>query len=127
MIYYLYCTNDFYQSDFFSFHKFYISSCGFFFPLKKVLFNISYQADLVDLNSFGICLCVKLFISLSELNDSLIGYSILGCRFFHHFECMVPIPSSLQFLLKSAEYFTEVPLHISSLFYLAAFKSISSS
>ena len=37
---------------------------------------------LVVLNSLNFCLCEKLFISPSILNEILAGYRNLGCRFF---------------------------------------------
>jgi len=36
----------------------------------------------VALNSLSFCLSVKLLISPSYLNETLAGYSNLGCRFF---------------------------------------------
>lgn len=48
-----------------------ISSCGLFFCTYRIFFHISCKADLVVLNSSNFCLFVKLFISPSNLNDSL--------------------------------------------------------
>ena len=45
-------------------------------------FHICCNAGLVVLNSFNFCLSEKLFISSSILNEILVGYSNLGCRFF---------------------------------------------
>ena len=45
-------------------------------------FNICCKAGLVVLNSVKFCLSEKLFIPLSVLNEILVGYSNLGCRFF---------------------------------------------
>ena len=45
-------------------------------------FNICCKAGLVVLNSLNFCLCEKLFISPSFLNEILAGYCNLGCRFF---------------------------------------------
>ena len=44
--------------------------------------NIYYKAGLVVLNSLNFCLSEKLFISPSILNETLVKYSNLGCRFF---------------------------------------------
>ena len=40
------------------------------------------KAGLVVLNSLNFCLSGKLLISQSNVNESLVGYSILGYRFF---------------------------------------------
>ena len=40
------------------------------------------KAGLVVLNSLNFCLSGKLSISASNLNESLAGLSIFGCRFF---------------------------------------------
>ena len=45
-------------------------------------FNICCEAGLVVLNSLNFCLSGKLFISPSILNEILVSYSNLGCRFF---------------------------------------------
>ena len=45
-------------------------------------FNICCKAGLVVLNSVKFCLSEKLFIFPSILNETLDGYSNLGCRFF---------------------------------------------
>lgn len=55
--------------------------CHFWSLYSKSPFNISYRADLVVMNSFSFCLSGKLFLSPCILNDSLDGYSIVGCRF----------------------------------------------
>ena len=44
--------------------------------------NICCKAGLVVLNSLNFCLSEKLFISPSILNETLVKYSNLGCRFF---------------------------------------------
>ena len=46
------------------------------------LFNFYCKAGLVVLNSLNFCLSEKLFITPSILNETLAGYSKLGCRFF---------------------------------------------
>ena len=45
-------------------------------------FSICCKAGLVVLNSLNFCLAGKVWISLSNLNESLAGQSILGCSFF---------------------------------------------
>ena len=45
-------------------------------------FNNCCKAGLVILNSLNLCLSEMLFISPSILNEILVGYSNLGCRFF---------------------------------------------
>ena len=45
-------------------------------------FNICCKAGLVVLNSLNFCLSEKLFISPSILNEIIVRYSDLGCRFF---------------------------------------------
>ena len=47
------------------------------------------------LNSLSFCLSVKLLNSPSYLNETLAGYSNLGCRFFffHHVKYVLPFPS----------------------------------
>ena len=44
--------------------------------------NIYCKACLVVLNSLNFCFSEKLFISPSILNEILVGYSNLSCRFF---------------------------------------------
>ena len=44
-------------------------------------FNICGKADMMVLNSLNLGLSEKLFISPSILNEILVGYSNLGCRF----------------------------------------------
>ena len=48
-------------------------------------FNISCKAFLVMLNSFSLCLSVKLLISPSNLSESLAGECMLVCRVFFPF------------------------------------------
>ena len=48
--------------------------------LKLSPFNISYNKDLVMMNSFSFTLSGKHFICPSILNDSFAGWSNLGCR-----------------------------------------------
>ena len=60
--------------------------CGLFLWASsffyRVPLNISCRAGLVVTYSFSFCLSWKVFISLSILNESLSGQSILGCMFF---------------------------------------------
>ena len=52
------------------------------FPAQRTSFSICCKAGLVVLDSLNFCLSGKLLISLSHLNESLAGWSILGCSFF---------------------------------------------
>ena len=52
------------------------------FPAQRCSFSIYCKAGLVVLNSLNFCLSLKLLISLSNLNESFSGQSILGCSLF---------------------------------------------
>ena len=52
------------------------------FLYYRIPISISCRAGFVVTYSFGFCLSWKLFISPSVLNESIAGYSILGCMFF---------------------------------------------
>ena len=43
----------------------------FFFPLKRISFNISYRSSLMLLNSLSFCLSVEFFLSSSNLMKAL--------------------------------------------------------
>ena len=63
-------------------HNFLVSSPGLFFCSQRISFTIYCKAGLVVLNSLGFCLSIKVLIFSSNLNESLAGQSILGCRLF---------------------------------------------
>ena len=50
------------------------------FQLKRV-FDISYKANLVVVNSFSFCLSEEVLISSSFVSDNLAGQRIFGCKF----------------------------------------------
>ena len=52
------------------------------FPAQRSSFSICCKDDLVVLNSLKFCLSGKLLISPSNLEESLAGQSIFGCKFF---------------------------------------------
>ena len=64
---------------------------------QRCSFSIYCKAGLGVLNSLNFCLSGKLFISPSNLNESLAGQTILGCRFFS----FIPLNISCHFLLAS--------------------------
>ena len=91
-------------------------------------FNICCKAGLVVLNSVKFCLSEKLFIPLSVLNEILVGYSNLGCRFFPFSTLNI----SCHFLLacrvsaeRSAVKHMGFPLYVTCCFSLAAFNILS--
>ena len=51
------------------------------FPAQRSYFSICCKTGLVVPHSLNFCLSEKLLISLSNLNESLTGQSILDCRF----------------------------------------------
>ena len=66
----------------------------FSFRLKSP-FNISCKVSFVVLNCFSFCLSIKLFLSPSNLNDSLAGF--LSCRIFPFItKYIMPLHSVLQ-------------------------------
>ena len=94
-----------------------------FLSTQRGPFNISCSAGLVVMNSFRFCLSRKLFIS-SILNDSLTGYSILGCRFFPLNTLSISCHSFLAWKVsaeKSADSLIGFPLYIIAFFCLIAF------
>ena len=83
--------------------------------------NIYCKAGLVVLNFLNFCLSKKLFISPSILNEILVRYSNLGCRFF-------PFNISCHSLLayrispeRAAIKHMGFPLYVTCCFSLAAF------
>ena len=111
-----------YQWDF-SFCYFHIYSCDLFFFTWRILFNISVKAGLMLLKSFSYCLFVKLLISPSNLNESLAGDNILGCRFFPFITlnilCHFFLPCGIS-AENSAPIIVKVPLLITCCFSLTA-------
>ena len=80
------------------------------------------------LNSPSFCLSVKFLISLSNLNEILDGYSILGCRFFPFITLNISCHSLLACRVsaeKSAVNLMGVLLYIICHFSLAAFSNFS--
>ena len=80
------------------------------------------------LNSLIFCLSGKLLISLSNLKESLAGYSILGCRFFPFITLNVSCHSLLAYRVSvenSADSLMGVPLYVTCPFILVAFNILS--
>ena len=80
------------------------------------------------LNSLSFCLSVKLLISSSYLNESLSGYSTLGCRFFSFITLSMPCYSLLTWRVsvkRSAVIFMGTPLCVICCFSLVAFNICS--
>ena len=79
------------------------------------------------LNSLSVCLSVKLLISLSNLNESLAGSSILGCRFFPFIaKYIVLFLSGLQGCAEnSADNHMGIPLYVICCFFFIAFNIFS--
>jgi len=82
----------------------------------------------VVLNSLNFCLSWKLLISPSNLNESLAGQSILGCRFFPFITLNISCHSLLACRVsveKSADSLMGVPLYVICHFSLVAFNILS--
>ena len=85
-----------------SFHNFHISNCGLFFSTQRNSFGISYKADLVILNSFSLCLSVKLsllhiwVVALQSEAFSVAGFPFSSFWIY----CATPFWSA-KFLLKN--------------------------
>ena len=91
-------------------------------------FNICCKAGLVVLNSLNFYLSEKLFISPSILNEILVGYNNLGCRFFPFSTLNIPCHSLLACRVsaeRSAVKCLGLPLYVTSCFSLAAFNILS--
>ena len=76
------------------------------------------------LNSFSFCLSVKVLIPLSNLDESLAGQNILGCRFFPFITLNIPCYSLLACRVsaeKSADNLMGIPLYVICCFSLVAF------
>ena len=80
------------------------------------------------LNSLNFCLPEKLFISPSILNEILVGYSNLGCRFFPFSTLNISCHSLLACRVsaeRSAVKRMGFPLYVTCCFSLAAFNILS--
>ena len=80
------------------------------------------------LNSLSFCLSVKLLISPWNLNESLVGLNILGCRFFPFITLNISCHSLLVSKIyagKSADNVMGVPLYVIYWFSLVAFNIFS--
>ena len=92
------------------------------------LLNICCKSGLVVLNSLNFCLSEKLFISPTILNESLAGYSNLGCRLFPSSTLNISCHSLLACRVsadRSAVKHTGFPLYVTCWFSLAAFNILS--
>ena len=86
--------------------------------------NICCKAGLVILNSLNFCLSEKLLISPSILNEILVRYSNLGCRFFPFSTLNISCHSHLVCRVsaeRSAITHMGFPLYVTCCFSLAAF------
>ena len=91
-------------------------------------FNICCEAGLVVLSSVKFCLSEKLFISLSILNEILVGYSNLGWRFFPFSTLNTSchsLPACRVSAERSAVKHMGFPLYVTSCFSLTAFNTLS--
>ena len=91
-------------------------------------FNICCKAGLVVLDSLNFCLSGKLLISPSYLNETLAGYSNLGCRFFPFSTLNISCHSLLASRVsaeRSAVNHMGFPLYVTCCFSLAAFNILS--
>ena len=80
------------------------------------------------LNSLSFCLSVKLLISPSILNESLAGWSNLGCQFFPFITLNISYHSLLACRVsaeRSADNLMGIPLYDICCFSLAAFNIFS--
>ena len=66
------------------------------FPAQRSSFSICCKDNFVVLNSLKFCLSGKLLISPSNLEESLAGQSIFGCKFFPFINLNMLFPSGLQ-------------------------------
>ena len=94
------------------------------FSAQRSSFSIFCKAGLVLLNSLNFCLSGKLLISPSNLKESLVGQSSLGCRFFPFITLNISCHSLLACRVsveKSADSLMGVPLYVICCFSLVAF------
>ena len=95
---------------------------------QRCSFRICYKPGLVVLNSLNFCLSGKLLLSLSNLNQSLAGQSVLGCRYFLFISLSILCHSLLAcrvFVEKSTDNLMGVPLYVICHFSLVAFNILS--
>ena len=82
----------------------------------------------VKLNSFNFCLSGKLLISPPNLNESLAGWSIIGCSLFPFITLYISYHSLLTCRVsveKSVDSLMGVPLYVICHFSLVAFNILS--
>ena len=93
-----------------------------------LLLSVSCRAGFMVTYSFSFCLSWKLFISPSVLNESLAGYSILGCMFFSfstlNISCQAFIACQVS-VERSAVVLILLPIKVTSFLSLAALKIFS--
>ena len=80
------------------------------------------------LNYLNLCLSKKWLVSLSNLIESLAGYSILGCRFSLFITLNMSCHSLLAYRVfaeKSADNLMGIPLFVICCFFLVAFNIFS--
>ena len=95
------------------------------FPDYISPFSIVCKGDLVVLNSCNFCLSEKILISPSILNEILVRYSNLGCRFFSFGTLDISCHSLLACKVSaeiSAAKHMGFPLYVTCCFSHAAFK-----
>ena len=91
-------------------------------------FNICCKAGLIVLNSLNFCFSEKFFVSPSNLNEILAGYSNLGCRFFPFSTLNISCHSLLAYRVsaeRSAVKRMGFPLYLTCCFSLAASSILS--
>ena len=87
-------------------------------------FNICCKAGLLVLNSLNFCLCEKIFISPSILNEILARYGNRGYRFFLFSTLSISCHSLLGYRVsaeRSAVKHVGFPLYVTCCFSLAVF------
>ena len=107
---------------------FYRSFPSLMFPVQRSSFSICCKGGLVVPNSLNFCLSGKLLISPSNLKESLVGQSILGCRLFPFITLNISCHSLLVCRVsveKLANRLIGVPLCIICHFFFVAFKVLS--
>ena len=72
-----------------------IAILSVFFLMPYIIFTSPFIAFISFFVCLFVCLSVKLFISPSNMNDSLVAQSILGCRFSPIITLNISCPSIL--------------------------------
>ena len=88
----------------------------------------TWKASFMVLNSLNFCLSRKLLISPSNLNESLSGQSILGCKFFSFITLNTSCHSLLAYSIpveKSADNLMRDPLYVICHFSLVVYNILS--